>query len=166
MDFTKFEKQFVDAVRAKDIHEFNLERNEYGLLSLTMQSPCKEIGSLRVYIKPMEITFSCNVSHWHLYVRDIIRFDGSKKPRKDFIAKAIQNIIDFIEDRIVVSISYAPDGREISRGHQPRPEDDKLLPYRPITHYEQHILDTYGAPAKYEYWVWSGSYDYPKMASS
>lgn len=152
MDVSPLEQKFLDLFEREFPNEFEVQRNQHGLLYLSKQSPSESFGTLTVFIEPNMITIGCKITHTHCYSFEHAR-DGATDPEKGMIAEAIEKVSDLVQDRIIVSETYSPKGELICSGWRPvdapadtNPEFDKLLE-------EQHG----GAPVTKE-WCWNGSF--------
>ena len=150
MSVSPLEQKFLDLFENEFPNEFEVQRNVHGLLYLSKASPSESFGTLTVFIDPDMVTISCKITHTHCYL-----YDHSKgnvpDPETGMIAEAIGKVSDLIQDKIIVSEMYSPQGELICSGWRPidtpadvNPEFDELL--------EKQYG---GAPVKKE-WCWSG----------
>jgi len=152
MNLSDFEKRFLDRFQKEVSADFEIGRNDYGILYLTKKSPCEAIVALYVFVKPHDIMISCKITHTHSE-RDWLERQGSKDPEADMITEAIGKVNDFISDRIVVSETRAPDGSLIGSGWSPLSAVDFENPA-----YQKLIEELHGTPISEHKWTWSGPF--------
>lgn len=151
MDLSDFERRFLDRFQKEVAAEFEIARNDYGILTLNKTAPCAEIGALYVFVKPEEITISCKITHTHSE-RGYLERMGSTDPEVDMITEAIGKVNDFISDRIVVSRTTAGNGMNIGSGWRTLEQTGAGADW--IT-----FLETlHPAPILVEEWTWSGPF--------
>lgn len=106
------------------------------------KAPCEEIGTLNVFVKPHDIMISCKVTHTHCAVGFIDQDRRTDDPEHDMITEAIGKVNDFINDRIVVSETRAPNGNLIGSGWSPLSAVNFENP-----EYQKLIEDMHGTPS-------------------
>ncbi|MBK6896338.1 MAG: hypothetical protein IPH06_07085 [Alphaproteobacteria bacterium] len=153
MNLSDFERRFLDRFQKEVAADFEIGRNDYGILTLTKKAPCEEIGTLNVFVKPHDIMISCKVTHTHCAVGFIDQDRRTDDPEHDMITEAIGKVNDFINDRIVVSETRAPNGNLIGSGWSPLSAVNFENP-----EYQKLIEDMHGTPITEHKWTWSGPF--------
>lgn len=153
MELAEIEKIFLDKLESIDSINLSVSRNEYGVFSISVESPCEEIGYLKAYVQEGEITLTCKVSHTH-FEASYFRRLGELDPIKAMIENAAKSFRDFLNDETYVSNTTTEDGRSVCSGWGSigtAGDSAKRL--------ETILRRQHKSPIKTEYWVWSGKYE-------
>lgn len=145
MNFAEYENRLIHLLKDAGVNDFDIDRSNNHQLILTLKSPCAEIDALRVYVSADEVMLSCKATHTHITAGD------AKSESIDLIALAAQEVLDFVQDRIAVSIEFSPAGEVVSSGWCPAEFIGDVSPG-----YAELMESLYGGPCRTVYWFWSG----------
>jgi hypothetical protein len=144
----KWEARLIDTVRRKGVTDFETGlHNSY--LYLKYRSPCEEIGDLYATCKEREVILHCKIWHDHVEVMDMVRC-GYENPWEQVLEEAAQYFVDFINDKILVTKHFKPNGEVGSTSWGKFRESDGPISKDDL----DRIADKEGEEKK-SYWVFS-----------
>ena len=150
MKLTDIENKFLNLLKSDLALDLEIQRNEYGILRISLESQCDDIGKLTAYIKDEEITLSCKISHVHCDVNDMKR-QGKIDPVEAMIEEGVAKFVDLVQERAFLSKTIAPNGQVICTGWGPiKAINDKNEAFDKV------LEQQYGKPVITENWLWSG----------
>jgi len=145
MSFAEYENRFIHLLKDAGVNDFDIDRSNNHQLMLTLKSSCGEIDALRVYVSADEVMLSCRATHSH------ITAGNAELESIDLMTRATKEIVDFVQDRIAVSIESSPSGEVVSSGWCPEKSIGDVPPG-----YAELMESLYGGPCRTVYWFWSG----------
>lgn len=150
MNLSAVETDFLILLRRDITQELDIERNEYGILAVSLMSPCGDIGKLTAYVEDEEVTLSCNISHVHGSIGDMKR-RGKSDPCQAMLKEASAKFVDLIQERAFLSKTTAPNGMVICTGWGPIESINERN-----ERFYKALVQQYGEPIVTEHWLWSG----------